>query len=128
MIDTHYSPKKRRRYFKKRKIDLIFSATKYPFLAEFPEYKHKFRWLPFSINPSVYKDWGLEKSIKYLLMGQFYCEGLENPPKRIPQKVVILLEKKCLESCRNMNKMNLSSTSSWPLYPLQKSNGRHQLC
>lgn len=86
VIDIHYSPKKRRRYFKKRKIDLIFSATKYPFLAEFPEYKHKFRWLPFSINPSVYKDWGLEKSIKYLLMGQFYCEGLENPPKRIPPK------------------------------------------
>ncbi|MFQ6585409.1 glycosyltransferase family protein [Priestia megaterium] len=53
----------------KNKIDLVFSATKEAFLNVFPEFKEKFRWLPFSINPNIYKDRNLNKDIDYLLMG-----------------------------------------------------------
>lgn len=59
----------RTKFIEDNKVDLIFSVTKEAFLKEFPQYKDKFRWFPFSINPNIYKDWGLNKDINYLLMG-----------------------------------------------------------
>jgi len=35
-----------------------------------PELKDKFRWLPFSINPGIFKNWQLQKNIDFLLMGR----------------------------------------------------------
>ncbi len=72
VIDTHFSPVERCKYFEKNKIDLIFSTTKSSFLQTYPKYKDKFRWFPFSINPNVFKDWRLKKDIDFLLIGQLY--------------------------------------------------------
>lgn len=72
VIDIHYSPSERVKFFNRNKIDLIFSVTKSPFLKKFPQYKDQFRWLPFAINPEVFKDWQIEKNINFLLMGQVF--------------------------------------------------------
>lgn len=72
VIDAHYSPPARRRYFEGNKIDLIFSVTKNYFLKMYPKYKSKFRWFPFSVNPNIYKDYQLNKDIDFLLIGQVY--------------------------------------------------------
>ncbi len=69
VIDAHWRPDQRKEYFESNNISLIFSVSKYPFLKRYPEYKGKFRYLPFSINPNIIKDWQLPKDIDYLLMG-----------------------------------------------------------
>lgn len=90
VIDLHWKPDMRRKYFKENKIDLIFSATKHPFLKVFPEYKSKFRWLPWSINPSIMKDWKMKKDIDSLLMGLVYVDkenvGKHTLPIKTPPK------------------------------------------
>lgn len=90
VIDLHWSPSERIRYFEENKIDLIFSVSKHPFLQVFPDYEEKMVWLPWSINPNVFKDWGKEKDIDYLLMGLVYVELTKesryNIPKKIPPK------------------------------------------
>jgi hypothetical protein len=86
VIDTHNYHHARVSYFEEAKVDLIFSVTKHPFLNEFPKYREKFIWLPFAINPDVIKDWGLDKSKKFLLMGQVNCEYEKYSPKRNPPK------------------------------------------
>nr|WP_304212941.1 glycosyltransferase [Fredinandcohnia onubensis] len=78
VIDIHYNTGARRKYFAQNKIDLIFSLTKSAFLKTYHEYKEKFRWVPFSVNPEVFKDWQIKKEIDYLLMGAVYDrEGKE---------------------------------------------------
>jgi hypothetical protein len=69
VIDVHWDKTKRLMYFIRNHVDLIFSITKNPFLNNFPQFKTQFRWVPFSINPSIFKDWKLNKNIKFLLMG-----------------------------------------------------------
>src|SRR5690625_4195475 len=69
VIDAHWKNDQRRAYFKESNISLIFSVSKQTFLARFPEYKSKFRFLPFSINPSLIRNWNLKKDIDFLLMG-----------------------------------------------------------
>ena len=90
VIDLHWNPDERIQYFLENNIDLIFSATKYPFLRLFPQFKHKFRWLPWAINPAVMKDYGLEKEIDLLLMGLVYVDknahGRHQLPNTIPLK------------------------------------------
>src|SRR5699024_11243164 len=78
VIDLHWKPEERKRYFRQNKIDLIFSATKHPFLKVFPQYKQKLRWLPWAINPAIMKDWKQKKDIDSLLMGLVYI----NPDKK----------------------------------------------
>ncbi|OIJ10393.1 glycosyl transferase family 1 [Anaerobacillus alkalilacustris] len=81
VIDIHWNKEKRRNYFITNNIDLIFSVTKHPFLHAFPEFKEKHRWIPFSINPNVIKDWKLKKDIKFLLMGLVHYNNVKHPPK-----------------------------------------------
>lgn len=70
VLDVHYSPWIRTDYFdRSAKPDLIFSASKYPFLKAFPDAESRFRWLPFGINPDMIRDYGLSKDIPYSLMG-----------------------------------------------------------
>lgn len=69
IIDAHWKPEQRKKYLKENNISLIFSVSKYPFLQRFPEYKSKFCFLPFSVNPALIKDWKLKKDINFLLMG-----------------------------------------------------------
>lgn len=63
------STEARTQFMEQSKFDLIFSVTKQAFLSEFPQFQKSFRWLPFSINPNVFKDFQEKKSIDYLLMG-----------------------------------------------------------
>lgn len=96
VIDAHYSPGERRKYFERNKIDLIFSATKSAFLKTYANDKDRFRWLPFSINPAVFKDWQLEKDIDFLLIGQLYDRQKKTgyqtmtPKGRYPFREVVL--------------------------------------
>ncbi|MDF2837644.1 MAG: hypothetical protein K0Q63_3284 [Paenibacillus sp.] len=70
VLDVHYDPAARREYFdRKAKPDLIFSASKYPFLGAFPEAESRFRWLPFGVNTEMVADYGLPKDTPYSLMG-----------------------------------------------------------
>lgn len=84
--DIHCSKKNRIKYFDKNKIDLIFATYKEPFLKAFPQYEKKHRWMPFSINPDIIKDWKLKKNIDFCLMGQVYYKDVKNSPKRKPPK------------------------------------------
>ncbi|GIN19872.1 glycosyltransferase [Siminovitchia fordii] len=90
VIDLHWQADARIQYFQENKIDLIFSATKYPFLNTFPQFSDKFRWLPWSVNPAIMKDYGLEKDIDLLLMGLVYIDnnahGIHKFPKAMPPK------------------------------------------
>lgn len=69
VIDAHWKPEQRKKYFKDNNISLIFSVSRRPFLKRHPEYKSKLRFLPFSVNPVLIKDWKLKKDIDFLLMG-----------------------------------------------------------
>ncbi|WP_284637750.1 glycosyltransferase family protein [Paenibacillus silviterrae] len=86
VLDLHYSIQQRTKYIEKNNMDLIFSVTKKPFLKTFPQYAKKLRWVPWSMNPDVIKDWGLKKDIKFLLMGQFHVQDPDYAPKRNPRK------------------------------------------
>src|SRR5699024_1335849 len=65
----------------------IFSTTKNPFQKVFPQFKDKLRWLPWAINPKVMKDWRLEKSIDYLLMGLTYVDEKNRGEFSLPEKI-----------------------------------------
>ncbi|ERN52878.1 glycosyltransferase [Alkalihalophilus marmarensis] len=82
VIDLHWDNKKRIQYFNENKIDLVFSVSKHPFLAVFPQLKNKLRWLPWSINPLIIKDWKEPKSIDYLLLGLVWAEDLKVKPQK----------------------------------------------
>lgn len=69
VIDAHWEPEHRKAYIESNNISLIFSVSKYPFLKRHPEYQSKFRFLPFSINPSVIRNWNQKENIDFLLMG-----------------------------------------------------------
>lgn len=90
VIDLHWDQEQRIKYFEDNKIDVIFSVSKNPFLQEFPKYKYKLCWIPWSINPQVMKDWGQPKDIDYLLMGAVYVDPHHKHdfelPKHIPPK------------------------------------------
>ncbi|HLR09304.1 MAG TPA: glycosyltransferase [Bacillota bacterium] len=87
VIDLHWKPEERKRYFRQNKIDLIFSATKHPFLKVFPQYKQKLRWLPWAINPAIMKDWKQKKDIDSLLMGLVYINPEKKGPFNLPAKI-----------------------------------------
>nr|QOY38648.1 glycosyltransferase [Anaerobacillus isosaccharinicus] len=90
--DSHAEVGKRKKYFRENKYDLIFSVTKEAFLKNYPSFKKQFVWSPFSIDPKIYKDWGQEKTIKYLLMGLVHYNGVHHPPKgRYPLRDKVLL-------------------------------------
>ncbi|MFP3886607.1 glycosyltransferase [Priestia filamentosa] len=79
VIDAHFSPPTRTKYIEDAKINLIFSITKETFLKTYPMYDDKFRWWPFSINPSIFKDHQLQKDVDFLLMGQVFDRTGKSP-------------------------------------------------
>ncbi|MGD6775881.1 glycosyltransferase family protein [Sutcliffiella horikoshii] len=83
VIDIHFNRKIRKDYFKNNKIDVIFSLTKSSFLKAFPTFKKKFKWWPFAINPSVFKDYKVKKNYDFLLMGQVYDHQKNSRTKTI---------------------------------------------
>lgn len=126
VLDVHYDPEKRRSYFHHTaKPDIIFSASKYPFLNRFPDCASRFHWLPFGINPEMIKDYELEKTIRYSLLGLMdakypfrhavlkQMKGLEgfvhfkHPGHRTPQRPGLLVEE---EYAKSINRSLLSFT------------------
>jgi len=73
-IDLQTQTAERKEFVYKNKINLVFSPYKDFFFRTLPELKNKFRWLPFSINPDVYKDWKLQKDTDFLFMGRSWGE------------------------------------------------------
>ncbi|MEW9672180.1 glycosyltransferase [Ammoniphilus sp. 3BR4] len=69
IYDEHWNPASRIRYLQNNKIDIIFSPNKSTFLRRYPKFKPKFRFLPYSINPHVMKDWQLPKDRDFMLIG-----------------------------------------------------------
>ncbi len=69
-IDLQTQTDERRAFIHRNKINLIFGSSRDFFFRMFPEFKNKFRWLPFSNNPDIFKDWKLDKEIDFLLMGK----------------------------------------------------------
>lgn len=94
VIDLHYNPSElvkeiyheqtRMEYVTQNKIDLVFATYKHTFLEVYPELKDKHRWLPWAINPDIFKDWNKPKKIKFLLMGLVHVK--HNPDEENPEK------------------------------------------
>ncbi|RSL29030.1 glycosyltransferase family 1 protein [Salibacterium salarium] len=67
--DIHSKPIKKRQFIKENKIDIVFGFYRDAFYQGFPDLVDKFIWLPRHANLSVFRDYGFEKTIDYLLMG-----------------------------------------------------------
>jgi len=95
VIDSHFDKNVRINYFEENKIDIIFSVTKGHFLSVFPEYQKKFKWHPWSIDPTIFKDWNMNKDINYLLMGLVNNGLVRWPPKgKYPFREAVLQQMK----------------------------------
>lgn len=57
------------RFILENEIDLVFTFYRDAFLHLYPQLADKMVWLPASINPNIFKDYGLEKKIDFLMMG-----------------------------------------------------------
>jgi len=67
--DVHRFIKLRRHYINKNKIKYIFTVAREQFRKIYPEFEYKMIWFPHFVNTEIYKDYGLEKDISFLLMG-----------------------------------------------------------
>lgn len=101
VIDLHWSPKSRIAYIEKNQIDIIFSVSKYPFLEVFPQYETKMYWLPWAINSEIIKNWNLNKSINYLLMGLVHYQSVGKPLAYVPKEGRYPFRRAVLEQLKN---------------------------
>ncbi|UJW56817.1 glycosyltransferase [Bacillus sp. A116_S68] len=110
-IDIHANKQERLAYFNQNNIDLIFSVIKSPFLKAFPTFTKQFRWLPFSIDPEITKDWQLKKDIKFLFMGLVNDGTVSHPPLgRYPFREAVLKKMKNVKGFKyNKHPGNLTS-------------------
>lgn len=67
--DPHYEVEKHKEFIVKNNIRYVFPAYYNEFCRRMPEIRDRFFWLPHCVNIEIYKDYGFEKSIDYLLMG-----------------------------------------------------------
>jgi len=71
-FDLQVQKDERIQFIEKNGIDLVFCTSRDLFLREYKGLQNKFRWLPFSIDPNIFKDWKLRKTIDFLLMGNMW--------------------------------------------------------
>lgn len=71
-FDLQVQRDERRRFIQENGMDLVFCTSRDLFQREYQGLQKKFRWLPFSIDPSIFKDWKLDKTIDFLLMGNMW--------------------------------------------------------
>ncbi|MBA1336863.1 MAG: hypothetical protein HPY66_3299 [Firmicutes bacterium] len=71
-FDLQVQKDERRRFIQHNGIDLVFCTSRDLFRREYRGLQRMFRWLPFSIDPSIFKDWKLDKTIDFLLMGNMW--------------------------------------------------------
>ncbi|MFD1361141.1 glycosyltransferase [Lentibacillus salinarum] len=67
--DVHRLTKLRKNYIEQNNITHLFTAVRDPFLTTYPSFKAKMEWLPHFVNTTLYKDYGLKKDIRLLMMG-----------------------------------------------------------
>ncbi|WBW96637.1 glycosyltransferase family protein [Oceanirhabdus sp. W0125-5] len=69
MHDLHYRPNDRIKFVRDNNVKYIFSIYRDEFYRRFPFYKNRMYWIPHFIEPNTFKDYGLPKTIDYLMMG-----------------------------------------------------------
>lgn len=73
MCDLHYdlvwNHNFNRQIIKREKFDFVFSYYRDKFYEWYPDFSDRLRWLPHHVNTDIFKDYGNEKEIDYLLMG-----------------------------------------------------------
>ncbi|MCM1989312.1 glycosyltransferase [Oceanirhabdus seepicola] len=69
MHDLHYRPSDRIKFVRDNNVKYIFSIYRDEFYRRFPNLKNRMYWIPHFIDPNTFKDYGLPKTINYLMMG-----------------------------------------------------------
>lgn len=67
--DLHFRWPNRKKDLKEEGVKYIFTYYRDKFLAWYPEFADKMRWLPHHVNTSIFKDYGQTKDIDFLMMG-----------------------------------------------------------
>ncbi|MFC5451036.1 glycosyltransferase [Paenibacillus aestuarii] len=67
--DLHRNGHILQEFVEQNHINLIFAHYRDAFSRFFPNYKDQFRWLPYAVNLSIFKNYHKRKTINYLLMG-----------------------------------------------------------
>ncbi len=80
MHDLNHYPEKRKAFIEDNNIRYLFVHYRNAFLKKFPEFKDRMIWFPHYINTEVFKDYGLNKTCTYLMMG---CIEPVNYPLRV---------------------------------------------
>lgn len=70
MHDIHYKMDKRKKFIHQNNVKFIFTIYKKAFKKRYSRYSGKVYWLPHFVNIAIFKDYGLEKKIDYLMMGK----------------------------------------------------------
>ncbi|WP_077615587.1 glycosyltransferase family protein [Caenibacillus caldisaponilyticus] len=72
MHDLKYKIRQRKRFIEQEGIRHIFSIYRDPFYRYYPEYAERMIWLPHHVPLSIFKDYGEEKTIDWLMTGAIY--------------------------------------------------------
>lgn len=67
--DLHYQVAERNEALHRDRVQHIFSIGRDKFYEWYPEHASKLCWLPHHVNTSIFRDYGLNKEIDYLMMG-----------------------------------------------------------
>ncbi|SHS25336.1 Uncharacterized protein conserved in bacteria [Mycobacteroides abscessus subsp. abscessus] len=67
--DLHFRYPDRKKDLINEEVKHIFTYYKDKFLQWYPEFTNQMRWIPHHVNTNIYKDYGLNKEIDFLLMG-----------------------------------------------------------
>lgn len=67
--DVHRFTEKRRQFFRKNKTTFVFSVVRNACLITYPELAERISWLPHFVEPSVFKDYQLQKEYDLLMLG-----------------------------------------------------------
>lgn len=70
--DLHYHIDQRKELLKSLNPKAIFTYYRDKFYDWYPEYSSIMRWLPHHANTDIFKDYGLNKEIDFLLMGAIH--------------------------------------------------------
>lgn len=69
MHDLHWGTDWRKTFILEQDVKYLFSHYRDRFYEWFPEFADRMRWLPHFVNPTVFHDYGQEKTIDWLMMG-----------------------------------------------------------
>lgn len=72
MHDLKFKVSYRRNFYLKEQIKYIFPHYRDAALRLFPDIVDRFHWLPHHVPLDIYKDWGLDKDIDYLMIGAMF--------------------------------------------------------